>query len=135
VVGLSFHRFFTAVIYQFNRVLSRLALYSSKYTPIVLSVRLDNGECYLIFYGLTMYLVAIGNYIGCTLLNSSLIIFFAYILLFISETSESKLQAPGRDFALNPCLAAVVVLTLIRAYKHRMRSSSFPYLVNLNCSV
>ena len=82
-----------------------------------------------------MYLVAISNRIGCTLLNSSPIIFFAYVLLFISETSESKLQAPGCDFALNPCLAAVVVLTLIRAYKHRTRSSPFPYLVNPNCSV
>ena len=129
MVGLSFHLFATAVIYQFNRVPSRLALYSSKYTPIVLNVRLENGECYLIIYGLTMYLVAIGNHIGCTLLNSNTIIFFAYVFLFISETSESKLQAPGCHFALNPSLVAVVVLTLIRAYKHRTRSSPLPYLV------
>jgi hypothetical protein len=89
VVGLSFHLFATAVIYQFNRVSSRLVLYSSKYTWTVSSVRL---ECYLVFYRLTMYLVTTGNHIGCTLLNPNPIIFLAYVLIFISETSESKLK-------------------------------------------
>jgi len=133
--GRSFLSPITAVIYQFNRVPSRLALYSSKYTPIVLNVRLENRECHLIIYGLTKYSVAIGNHIGCTLLNSNTIIFFAYVFLFISETSESKLQAPGCDFALNPSLAAIVVLTLIRAYKNRTCSSPLSYLVNPNYSV
>ncbi|KIM42321.1 hypothetical protein M413DRAFT_27110 [Hebeloma cylindrosporum] len=44
--------------------------------------------------------------IGCVLLRSNPIIFFVYILLFISETT-------------------VVVLTLIRAYKHLRHSNSW----------
>jgi hypothetical protein len=45
VVGLSFHLITTAVTYQFNRVPSRPVLYSSKSTPIVFVVGLENSEC------------------------------------------------------------------------------------------
>jgi len=85
-----------------------------------------------------MYLVVIDDsspHIGCILVDSNPIIFCVYILLFISETSESKSQIPGYDFVLNPCLAVVVVLTLIRAFKYRMHSSPVLYFVNPNPSV
>ena len=139
VVGLTFPLFITAVINQFNRVPSRPVLYSSKYTSIVVIVRIENGAFHPIFHWPTMYLVVIGSPnspMGCMLLNSNPIIFFVYILLFISETSESKPQASGCVCTLTLCLKAVVVLTLIRAYKHRTHCSSpFPYLINPNCSV
>jgi hypothetical protein len=98
-------------------------------------VRPGNRECHPHFF-LTRHVVRAGSpQTGCVLVDSNPIIFLAYILLFISETSESMPYAPGCCFVLNLYLTAVVILTLIRAYKHRTRSPPFSYVVIPNSSV
>jgi len=100
-------------------------------------VRLRNRECHP-HISLTRHVVGAGSpdsQTGCVLLDSNPIIFLDYILLFISETSESMTHAPGCCFVLNPCLTAVVILTLIRAYKHRTHDSPFSHVVNPNSSI
>lgn len=100
-------------------------------------VRLGNRE-YHPHFSLTRHVVRAGSpdsQTGCLLLDSNPIIFLDYILLFISETSESMPHAPGCCFVLNPCLTAVVILTLIRAYKHRTCSLPFSHVVIPNSLV
>jgi len=115
------------VIYRFYSVPLHHVLCSPKYTPIAFVVRLGNWILPS-FFSLTCRAVVADPQTGCILLDSNSIIFLDYILLFISETSESTPRAPGCYLVLNQCLAAVVVLTLIRAYKHRTCSSSSFYL-------